>query len=269
MKRPDPSDHREAEPKGAPGAAPARRLAAPGRPAIRVLAPEEHATPSRHPWPTAVQLAKTALDKVLAVFFLVLLSPVFLVVAILIKATSPGPVIYRQIRIGIDRRYAPRRRGARSGRDRRRLNLPGRPFVIYKFRTMVDGAENGIGPTWAAPGDPRVTPVGRILRIARIDEMPQFWNVLRGEMSLVGPRPERPAFVNSLVGHVPGYTHRLRVKPGITGLAQVEHQYDSCLDDVHTKVQYDLHYIREHGLMMDLRILVKTIRVVLTGKGAR
>ncbi len=141
--------------------------------------------------------------------------------------------------------------------------------MIYKFRTMIDGAENGVGPIWAAPSDPRITPVGRILRLLRIDEMPQFWNVLKGDMSLVGPRPERPAFVNDLINKVPGYPHRLRVKPGITGLAQVEHQYDSCLDDVHIKVQYDLRYIREHRLLLDAKILLKTVWVVLTGRGAR
>jgi lipopolysaccharide/colanic/teichoic acid biosynthesis glycosyltransferase len=258
----------QTELKRSPAWGPRPKAASILRPPIRILTAEEMSLPARHPWPSTIQLAKTFADKALALALLVLLAPLFLVVAILVRLTSPGPVIYRQIRIGIDRRFATSRRGA-VARERRAHMLPGRPFVIYKFRTMVDGAENGLGPTWASPGDPRVTPVGRVLRLLRIDETPQFWNVLKGDMSLVGPRPERPSFVNDLIASVPGYAHRLRVKPGITGLAQVEHQYDSCLDDVRTKVHYDLHYIREHGLWLDVKILLKTIIVVLTGRGAR
>lgn len=219
-----------------------------------------------HPWSEFSRSAKGVLDRVLALVALILLAPLFLVVAILVRLSGPGPVIYRQIRIGIDRRFSERDNGQV---ERRRLRLPGRPFVIYKFRTMVDGAESELGPTWAADRDPRVTPIGRILRSLRIDEMPQFLNVLRGDMSLVGPRPERPVFVNDLMDSVPGYAHRLRVKPGITGLAQVEHQYDSCLDDVRQKIQYDLYYIRQRDLWLDCRILFKTVWVVLGGRGAR
>jgi len=268
LKHPRRSTPRSAEQK--PASSPGRRpdSLASIRPQIRIIRAQELIPPDRHPWTDSILVFKTLLDRVLALGFLILLAPLFAIVALLVKLTSPGPVIYRQIRIGIDRRFVSPD-GVASAGNRRRLNLPGRPFVIYKFRTMIDGAENGVGPIWAAPSDPRITPVGRVLRLLRIDEMPQFWNVLKGDMSLVGPRPERPAFVNDLINKVPGYPHRLRVKPGITGLAQVEHQYDSCLDDVHIKVQYDLRYIREHRLLLDAKILLKTVWVVLTGRGAR
>jgi lipopolysaccharide/colanic/teichoic acid biosynthesis glycosyltransferase len=240
-----------------------------GPPPLRVVEPAQFPEVRQHPWPGPTQAAKGVLDKILAALALVVLTPLFAAVAILVKISSPGPVIYRQIRIGIDRRFESREAGPGAAVERRRLKLPGRPFVIYKFRTMVDGAENVLGPTWASAQDPRVTRVGKVLRMLRIDEMPQFLNVLKGDMSLVGPRPERPVFVNDLVDAIPGYAHRLRVKPGITGLAQVEHQYDSCLDDVRQKIQYDLYYIREHDFWLDLRILLKTVWVVLAGRGAR
>ncbi len=268
MKYPRRSNPRRSEQRPSPAGAVRPDPSAAARSHIRVIRSEDFEPPNRHPWSDPILTFKTILDKLLAVGFLIALAPLFAIVAILVKATSPGPVIYRQIRIGIDRRFDAKNASGQGG-ERRRLKLPGRPFVIYKFRTMIDGAENGVGPTWAAPSDPRITPVGRILRLLRIDEMPQFLNVLLGDMSIVGPRPERPAFVNDLINKVPGYPHRLRVKPGITGLAQVEHQYDSCLDDVHIKVQYDLRYIREHRLLLDARILLKTVWVVLTGRGAR
>ena len=163
-------------------------------------------------------------------------------------------------------------RGSESGLpvpDRRRQDGEGRPFALYKFRTMVAHAEDGSGPIWAMENDPRVTPVGRFLRASRLDELPQLWNVIRGEMSLVGPRPERPHFVNHFARRIPRYRQRLNVPPGITGLAQVEHRYDASEDDVRQKLEYDLAYIRRASLEEDLRILVKTVNVMLLRRGAR
>ena len=140
--------------------------------------------------------------------------------------------------------------------------------MILKFRTMVTDAEKKSGPVWATKDDPRITRVGRILRKSRLDEIPQFFSVLIGDMSLVGPRPERPTFVADLSHRIDNYSTRLQVKPGITGLAQVENGYDSSLQSVNRKVQYDLEYIRRWTVLSDLRILAKTVVVVLTGKGA-
>jgi lipopolysaccharide/colanic/teichoic acid biosynthesis glycosyltransferase len=134
---------------------------------------------------------------------------------------------------------------------------------------MIPDAEAGTGPVWAAEDDPRITPTGRFLRKTRLDELPQLWNVLRGEMRLVGPRPERPHFVDMLSERVPGYRDRLRVPPGITGLAQVEREYDADVEDVRKKLRYDLYYIENRRPTFDLRILAKTVLVVLGRKGAR
>jgi lipopolysaccharide/colanic/teichoic acid biosynthesis glycosyltransferase len=152
--------------------------------------------------------------------------------------------------------------------ERRKKDLYGRTFYLYKFRTMVVGAEKGCGPVWAKKDDPRITSVGKVLRKTRIDELPQLFNVLKGEMSLVGPRPERYHFVRDLVKKVEGYPSRLKVKPGITGLAQVENGYDASVDDVKLKVRHDLNYISEWSLGKDFVILLKTVLVVATGKGA-
>ena len=152
--------------------------------------------------------------------------------------------------------------------DRRVRDLPGKPFTVIKFRTMVQDAEKKCGPVWATKNDPRITRIGAFLRKTRIDEIPQFINVLMGDMSLVGPRPERPLFVRELLTKVDGYADRLQVKPGITGLAQVENGYDSSVDTVAAKVRYDLDYINGWSIWYDIRILVKTVKVVITGKGA-
>jgi lipopolysaccharide/colanic/teichoic acid biosynthesis glycosyltransferase len=206
---------------------------------------------------------------------LLALAPLFVILAVLIKATSEGPVLYRQVRVGRDRRAKGRRlrravaiRIDRRVLERRERASHGRPFQIVKFRTMRIDAESA-GPRWSAPGDPRITRVGRVLRRTRLDETPQFWNVARGDMSLVGPRPERPYFVDQFAAGIPRYRHRLRVRPGLTGLAQVSLAYDSDLDDVRRKLHYDLEWIARRSLRRDLAILARTVAVVLTGRGAR
>jgi exopolysaccharide biosynthesis polyprenyl glycosylphosphotransferase len=190
---------------------------------------------------------KRLIDIVGSVIAIVLLSPLYLLTAILIKLTSRGPILYTQTRVGRD----------------------GEEFQIYKFRTMKVDAEKESGPVWAAADDNRLTLIGGFLRKAHIDEIPQFINVLRGEMSIIGPRPERPVFVSKLQEEIPDYTKRLAVKPGITGLAQVWHRYDETIEDVKKKIKYDLLYIRKMCLWTDVRIMFRTFRVVLTGEGAR
>ena len=205
---------------------------------------------------------------------LLLCLPLFFVVGILIKLDSPGSVFFRQERVGMNRRKRERRtseikRNKQERRtDRRKKNLYGETFYLYKFRTMVVDAEKGCGPIWAKSDDPRITNIGKVLRKTRIDELPQLINVLKGEMSLVGPRPERYHFVRDFIDRIDGYPNRLGVKPGITGQAQVENGYDSCVEDVKVKVNHDLNYIQQWSLLKDFKILLKTILVVATGKGA-
>jgi len=206
---------------------------------------------------------RRALNVVAAVVLIVATSPLMLILAALIKLTSRGPVIYTQVRIGLDRR------GGRHGRrdSRRRDDSGGRAFTIYKFRTMRADAERETGEVWASNGDGRVTVVGRILRQYRLDELPQLFNVLGGDMNLVGPRPERPTIFADLRVRIPEYPLRQQARPGITGWAQVNQTYDSCLDDVRRKVSYDLEYINRQGLTEDLWIMLRTIPVVLFRRG--
>ena len=179
--------------------------------------------------------------------FLVLLLPVFLVVAILIKLDSSGPVLYSQIRVGQNNK----------------------PIRIYKFRSMRNDAEKNGDAVWAVENDPRVTRVGHFLRKTRIDELPQLFNVLIGELEFVGPRPERPEFVEKLQSLIPYYALRHTVKPGITGWAQVMFHYGSTIDESKEKLQYDLFYIKNMSLKLDLLILFHTFKIVLLGRGAR
>jgi lipopolysaccharide/colanic/teichoic acid biosynthesis glycosyltransferase len=204
-----------------------------------------------------------AVNCLLALTALVALFPVMLIVAILVKLTSRGPVFYTQERVGLDRRAT----GPNSHNHRRARDMGGRPFTIYKFRTMRVDAELASGAVWAQRDDPRVTPVGRLLRQYRLDELPQFINVLRGEMNIVGPRPERPTIFAELREHIAEYPLRQRAKPGITGLAQINHHYDRSLEDVRTKVTYDLEYIRRQSLVEDLRIMIKTVPAILFRRG--
>lgn len=216
---------------------------------------------------------KRAVDVMISAVALVLTAPLCLLVTILIKATSPGPVLFPQERVGLDRRLEDRRGNARGvasdrrGTDRRRFVKFGKPFTMYKFRTMTDGAEAG-NPVWAEERDPRVTGLGRFLRKTRIDEIPQFLNVLIGDMSIVGPRPERSYFMASYEHEVPDFRMRLRAKPGITGLAQVKQGYSNSVDGMRRKLGWDLEYIRLLSPGTDLKILLRTILVVCTGKGA-
>ncbi|MCX5799827.1 MAG: sugar transferase [Candidatus Eisenbacteria bacterium] len=217
-------------------------------------------------------LLKRALDLAVSGAGLICVFPLLLIIALLVKLASPGPVFYTQMRIGQERRGWRRRREGlrvRSERrkgDRRNVLSHGRVFRIYKFRTMICNAEDFTGPTWSTPQDPRITRVGRILRALRLDELPQLWNVFTGEMSLVGPRPERPHFVYKFADKIPEYTQRLRVRPGITGLAQVSTMDTITEEEIDTKLVLDLRYVRDLRFASDLKILLKTF-VVLLKKG--
>lgn len=207
-----------------------------GLPLIEVL-PE--------PMPAWEHSTKRLIDIFVSLLVLVGALPLWLTIALLIRITSGSPIVYRQERIG----------------------QHGRPFTMYKFRTMHNDAEALTGPVWAQENDPRYTPIGRWLRRWRLDEAPQFVNVLKGEMSLVGPRPERSYFVERFVSQIPLYNRRHRVKPGITGWAQVKWRYDQTLEDVRQKTKYDLFYIENMNLRMDFKILFRTIRTALLGQG--
>lgn len=194
------------------------------------------------PWEAAF---KRGLDLLVSAAILIVGTPIWLIVAIAIKLDTKGPVLYRQERLGRN----------------------GSVFKLYKFRSMAHNAEQKSGPVWARKNDPRVTSVGKFLRRVHLDEAPQFLNVLLGDMSLVGPRPERPYFVQKLAKDIPLYRRRLKVRPGITGWAQVKHKYDESIDDVRTKLKYDLFYIENVSWRLDLKILFNTIYVMILGKG--
>ncbi|MDY6854852.1 MAG: TIGR03013 family XrtA/PEP-CTERM system glycosyltransferase [Thermodesulfobacteriota bacterium] len=190
---------------------------------------------------------KRLFELILSVIALVLLSPLFLITSLLIKLDSSGPVFFYQKRVGKD----------------------GEVYRLVKFRSMRDNAESYTGPVWAQTDDDRITRVGRIIRKTRIDELPQLFNVMKGHMSIVGPRPERPFFVKRLEGKVPYYSLRLCVKPGITGWAQIKYSYGASIYDSLIKLQYDIYYIKNMSMFLDLLIIFETIKVVLFGKGAR
>jgi lipopolysaccharide/colanic/teichoic acid biosynthesis glycosyltransferase len=207
--------------------------------------------------------ARRALNFILALVALIVTMPIMILVAALVRFTSRGSVLYTQVRVGLDRRTA----AAAAQNHRRQRDLGGQPFTIYKFRTMRADAEQGSGAVWAQQQDPRVTAVGGLLRQYRLDELPQLLNVLKGEMNIVGPRPERPTIFAELREHIAEYPLRQRAKPGITGLAQINHHYDRSLEDVRTKVHYDLEYIRRQSVVEDLRIMLKTVPVILLRRG--
>ena len=204
------------------------------------------------------EVAIRAVNVAIAFIGLVAAFPLMIIVALLVKLTSRGPVLYSQTRVGVDRRYK------RSDTDDRRMHdQGGKPFKMYKFRSMVVNSEADGRAIWAQPEDPRATSIGRMLRQTRLDELPQLYNVIRGDMSIVGQRPERPTIFAELRQSIPQYHMRQRVRPGITGWAQVNQAYDACIDDVRQKVSYDLEYIRRQSVREDLRIMLMTIPVML------
>jgi lipopolysaccharide/colanic/teichoic acid biosynthesis glycosyltransferase len=202
------------------------------------------------------------LNVVIATLGLVLTLPLMVLIAVLIKLTSRGPVLFTQPRIGLDRRALSRA----GGNTRRHFDHGGRPFTMYKFRTMR--VDDGASPeVWAQREDPRVTAVGRVLRKLRLDELPQLWNVLMGDMNVVGPRPEQPSIFVYLREQIQGYQRRQRVLPGITGWAQINRSYDSSVADVLEKLNYDLEYIRQRSALEDLKIMLRTPAVMLGRRG--
>ncbi|MBI4421519.1 MAG: sugar transferase [Gemmatimonadetes bacterium] len=205
---------------------------------------------------------RRALNVAVAVIGIAVTLPLMLLIAAAIKLTSRGPVLFRQTRVGLDRR----RPGALSGNTRRHVEYGGTPFTIYKFRTMYEDRTRTGEQVWALPDDKRVTPVGRVLRRFRLDELPQLLNVLRGEMNVVGPRPEQPNLALSLRELVDGYQLRQAVLPGITGLAQTRLSYDRTLEDVRRKVRLDLEYIERQSALEDLKIMLRTLPVMLRAR---
>ena len=248
---------------GAPNA-PSTRPVTPGRnrridsPAPPRPLPRTVESPEVIPRERNEQLSR-AINFAVATIALIIALPLLILLAIAVKFTSRGPILYAQTRVGLDRRW----RSTLALHERRLEDFGGQVFTIYKFRTMRVDAERGSGAVWAKENDPRVTKLGKYMRIMRLDEIPQFWNVVLGDMNVVGPRPERPSIVSRLREDIPEYQCRHRVKPGITGLAQINQHYDATLEDVKSKVRWDLTYIREQGLWMDLSILLRTVPTLL------
>jgi exopolysaccharide biosynthesis polyprenyl glycosylphosphotransferase len=214
---------------------------------VREMRPSELIfSPALGPRPS-VLFAQSIYSFFIAFVGLIFAAPLMLTIAVLIKLTSKGPVFHRQIRVG----------------------LRGKTFVIYKFRSMYIDAEAKTGAVWATKDDPRITPVGRWLRKYRLDEWPQLVNVLKLNMCIVGPRPERPEFIDSLAEKIPFYRQRLNVKPGLTGWAQINHKYGDSVEDAVAKLEYDLYYIRHLTLTLDGYIMFHTAKVILLGRGAQ
>lgn len=262
------SQHPQGEQRGHP-----RRYALSGNSTARIAstfidreAAERKSPGTRSRSPLARVPWRRGLNVLASLVLILAALPLMLLIALAIKLTSWGPILYSQPRVGVDRR--------RDSPDlpvdpRRARDLGGRIFRIYKFRTMVHDPETSEEQRWAGKDDPRVTRLGSVLRKYRLDELPQLFNVLKGDMNLVGPRPEQPEIFQRLREEVEGYQRRQRVLPGITGLAQVHLEYDQCLDDVRRKVMLDLHYVERESPIEDVRIMARTVPVVLFGKGAQ
>ncbi len=210
------------------------------------------------------EVLSRAFNLTLGLLAVICLAPVLVLLALAVKLTSNGPIFYSQVRVGVDRRYK-----QKSTYDRRGYDHGGKPFMMFKFRTMVVDAEADGRAVWAARGDPRVTFIGNIMRRTRLDELPQLLNVIMGDMNIVGPRPERPTIFADMRQTIPQYPMRQRVKPGITGWAQINHAYDTCIDDVRKKVEFDLEYMKNQSLAHDLRIMTMTLPVMIFRKGSR
>ncbi len=192
-------------------------------------------------------ILKDAFDVAASLVLLIVAAPAVAICALIIKLCDPrGPVLFSQVRVGFG----------------------GRRFTMYKLRTMYVDAEKATGAVWASANDPRVIPLCRFMRLSHLDELPQLYNILRGEMSLVGPRPERPEIIRKLMMHIPNYLDRLQVKPGLTGLAQIENGYDDSIESARVKVRWDLEYVRTRSWGVDMKILGRTL-LMITGKGAR
>jgi len=194
-----------------------------------------------------IRFCKKIIDKILATIGLIITFPLFPLIAVAVKISSPGPVFFKQVRTGLHEKQ----------------------FLLYKFRTMRSDAEAGTGAVWAQDNDPRVTSIGKFLRKSRLDELPQLYNVLKGDMSFIGPRPERPEFVETLKQQIPYYSHRHFVKPGITGWAQIKYPYGASVEDAVEKLRYDLYYIKNLSITLDLLIFFETIKVILFSRGGR
>ncbi len=254
------------------GAAGASTLAIPARQPLVVRPPSvEH---EAHQEAQARSFSTRVLNVLVASMMLLLALPLMLMIAAAVKLSSPGPVFYAQDRVGLCKRRSSRRKRRdafvkdRRTSDRRGNDRGGRVFRIYKFRTMRPATSES-PQVWAQRDDPRVTAIGRFLRAHRLDELPQLWNVLKGDMNLVGPRPEQPAIFEELREAIHDYPHRQRVRPGITGWAQVNHRYDQDLSDVRTKLRYDLEYVRRQCVTKDLLIMAKTPQVMLFKQGSQ
>jgi lipopolysaccharide/colanic/teichoic acid biosynthesis glycosyltransferase len=222
--------------------------------------PLQRTAPQVGLWPRQ-DAVRRGLNVAVAAAALLILLPLLLIIAVAIKIASPGPVFFKQVRVGLDRRSPLQD----SGNWRRKVNYGGRLFTLYKFRTMRHD-QGELKQVWADRDDPRIFPLGKVLRKYRLDELPQLINVLKGDMNIVGPRPEQPAIFLDLREQVNGYPHRQRVLPGITGLAQVNHHYDTCIDDVRRKVSFDLQYISRQSAMEDLKIMLQTVPSVVLKK---
>jgi exopolysaccharide biosynthesis polyprenyl glycosylphosphotransferase len=190
---------------------------------------------------------KRMFDVTVSALGLLFSIPFLMIIPVLIKIDSRGPVFFKQRRVG---------EGEKE-------------FTLYKYRTMVDGAEKDSGPVWSSDGDSRITILGRFLRKSRLDEIPQLYNVIRGDMSFIGPRPERPFFVESLKKQIPYYSERHCLKPGISGWAQVRYEYGDSIDDAFEKLKFDLYYIKHQSISLDILILINTMKVIMFGRGGR